>query len=133
MLTTATFQRYGINSDEVVIDRGVLRNWNYVDEHGVTQWISIIPKNGRGYEVTHKSEVVAHLSTIQVLNESGTFCLMFDLKIDSLSSKTLFPTLQCRGEKTRIRSRAEENDCNVQVSQRIPRKFRKVKFHRPRW
>jgi hypothetical protein len=58
---------YGIGSDEVGISDDVLWNMNYIDEHGDAQTLRI-NLNGPRYEVTHDSNVVALLSTLQEVN-----------------------------------------------------------------
>lgn len=69
-MTKFAFWRYGINSDEVGISERLLWNMKYNDEHGDQQTIRINAV-GKDYEVTHETEVVALLSTIQVLNKEG--------------------------------------------------------------
>ncbi|KAG4078468.1 hypothetical protein HA402_009180 [Bradysia odoriphaga] len=59
---------YGIYSDEVGISDDVLWNMKYVDEHGESQMLRVNP-NGTSYEVTHDSNVIAILSTLQDVNE----------------------------------------------------------------
>ncbi|XP_037033006.1 uncharacterized protein LOC119071988 [Bradysia coprophila] len=59
---------YGIYSDEVGISDDVLWSMIYVDEHGDAQTLRVNP-NGTSYEVTHDSNVIAILSTLQDVSE----------------------------------------------------------------